>query len=799
MSGLAIATAASLALVALGSAQPAAANVPGAQVSIWMSDPSTNTWLAQQAPATFTAASGDTGSSIVVDPTRTYQTMSGFGASITDTTAYSLNSLSAGKRNQLMQELFSPTAGIGMSYLRQPLGVLNTDLTRAGFSSLDDDPADEATTDLPHFSIASDQAEVIPLVKQARALNPSIGVLASTWSAPAWMKTNNSILGTGNGSAGSLELSNYDRYATYLVKAVQAYQAEGIPIDALTVQNEPGTAPSRYPGMLMSPAQQRNFIRDNLGPVLSAASPNTKILNLDHNWNLPQYPQTVLADPVASSYTSGTAFHQYVGSVDSQSAVKRAFPAKDIYFTEGSNNSGTTFKFMMQTQMIDVVRNWAKTVILWNIAAGANNQPSTCGACQPMVRVDAATDSYSYNLDYRAMAHVSKFVKPGAVRIASNSLGASSVDDVAFVNPDGSKVLVAYNAGSTSNTFTVRFGSDAFTYTLASNTAATFTWTGNAGSRTINPYNTLEAETASTLTSGLDTQPIGAGGSEYVGFSSPDQAASYANVDFQSGASSVTLRAANGNSTATSATIRLDSPTAAPVASIAIPPTGGWATYSEVSTALSGVTGVHTVYVVFGGSFNLDSLRFTGGVAAGSQQFLDDFEDGNSTGWTTSGGTWSVCQPSGGSKEFCKTDAGTGLALAGTQSWRNYTVESAVIPSDVNGTGVSVLGRASDANHFYQLELKRGSNGAKTWSLYKNNGNVWTALASGSYAYTGGSYYYLRLVMTGSSLSAYVATAYNGPWTYLGSAVDSTLTSGGVGVRADSTASHFDLVRVTAG
>ena len=792
---------AALALVGTGvavlGAPTALANVPGGTVSVYESNPNTNTWLAAQPSINFSASTGSATPSIVVDPSRTYQTMSGFGGSLTDTSAANLNALSSATRARLMQDLFSPSTGIGMSYLRQPLGVNDTDLTRGAFSSLDDTASDESTTNLPHFSLASDEAEVIPLIKNAMTLNPSLKIMGSSWSPPAWMKTTNTLLGQdASGNKSTLDSGDSALFAAYLVKAVKGYAADGVPLDAMTIQNEPNGSPKTYPGMVMTAAQESDLIANYVGPAFASNSLSTKILDYDHDWSS-SYPGVVLSNAAAAQYVSGTAFHQYGGTVDAQSTVKRAFPTKDIYFTEGANNPATTFSFMMKTQMINTVRNWSKTVIFWNLVANSSNGPSACSGCQPFIVANPTTDSYTYNPDYYAMGQVSKFVQPGAVRIASNDLVSNAIDNVAFTNPDGSTALVTYNESSSAQSFQVKFGSDSFTYSLPAGAAATFKWAGTAGVRTVNPFGTIEAETASATT-GTDTQPTTDGsGTEYLGFSSSGSRADFANVDLQNGATSVSIRAANGATTATSAAIRLDSPTSTPIATVPIPATGGWQTYSSSTATFPAVTGLHTLYVTFGGSFNFDSMIFGGGTASGGTLLNDTFEDSNISAWTATGGTWSVCTAA--TKVLCKTSSDTGVLLTGSTGWRDYTVTSAVVPSATNNAGVSILGRASDASHFYQLELHRTAGGTEQWTLFKNIGGTYTNLGTGSYNITPGATYYLRLVMSGTSLTASIATSPSGPWSVLTSATDSSLTTGQAGVRAASTTGQWDNFVVTQG
>jgi glucosylceramidase len=431
--------------------------------SVWLTTPDRGNLLTQKASVTFgTAGSGPV---ITVNPNTTYQSMVGFGASFTDAAAY--NVFNSAQRNSIMTALFSPTGGIGLSWLRQPIGA--TDFSRS-FYTYDDGAADPG---LARFSVAHDQAYILPLVTQARSLNSKLSIMGTPWSAPAWMKTNNNLIG------GSLSDSNIGVYTDYLVKFVQAYQAAGAPIAYLSMQNEPQFSPGGYPGMLMSAAQQSTII-NALAPKLAAAGLSTKILGWDHNWDNTSYPQTV--NNSAGANVAGSAWHCYAGDPSAQSTVHNAQPAKDIFFTECSGTeSSNTFADSLLWQgrnlAIGTVRNWARTVTTWNMALDANHGPviGSCTNCMGVATVNGG--SVSYNAEYYVLGHLSKFVQPGAVRIDSTGYGQGGIENVAFRNPDGSIALVAVNSGGTQN-FQVSYGGSSFGYNLPAGSMATFTWPG---------------------------------------------------------------------------------------------------------------------------------------------------------------------------------------------------------------------------------------------------------------------------------------------------------------------------------
>jgi glucosylceramidase len=440
--------------------------------SVWLTTPDRTNQLTKKGDVAFgTAGSGST---ITVNPNTSYQSMVGFGASFTDSSANLIYNSSA--RTSVMNALFNPSSGIGLSFLRQPLGASDFSLN---FYTYDDGAADP---NLTRFSIAHDQAYIIPLLTQARSLNPQLSTMVVPWSAPAWMKTNNNLIG------GSLSTSQEATFANYLVKSVQAYQAAGVPVQYLSVQNEPQFSPPGYPGMLMSASQQAAII-NNLAPKLSSAGLGTKILAWDHNWDNTTFGQQVLA--ATGNNTAGTAWHCYGGAPGGQSTVRNAYPNKDIFFTECSGiESGNTFADSLLWQgrnlAIGATRNWARTVTMWNMALNPSHGPviGSCTNCMGVVTVNGG--SITYNAEYYVLGHLAKFVKPGAVRIDSTDYGQGGIENVAFRNPDGSIVLVAVNSGGAQN-FQVSYGGSSFGYNLPGGSMATFTWPGGPVTPTSQP------------------------------------------------------------------------------------------------------------------------------------------------------------------------------------------------------------------------------------------------------------------------------------------------------------------------
>ncbi|WP_051865616.1 discoidin domain-containing protein [Streptomyces griseus] len=469
-------------LPALPAATPASATPTSGTASVWLTDPSTGTYLSKQSPVTWkTSAASTSTKTITVDTTRKYQQMTGFGASFTDSSAWLVGTkLTTKQRNALMRDLFSRSDGIGLSFLRQPMGA--TDFTVNGNYSYDDMPTGGSDPTLANFSIDQDRSYTIPLLKQARKLNPQLTVMATPWSPPGWMKTGDTMNG------GQIKPAAYQQLADYFAKFLKAYKAAGVPVRYVTPQNEPLNNTSAYPSTSLTADQAKTFINDYLAPTLRKQHLSTGILGYDHNWDVTSYPESLYSDAASAKNVAGTAWHCYAGDVSAQSVVHNDYPNKPAFQSECSGGSwegtdaGATFAGTMDN-IINGPRNWAKSIIRWNIALDGSSGPTNngCQGCRPVVTVSQNADgTYSYKptADYWGLAQASKFVQPGARRVASNSFGKGDLEDVAFTNPDGSTALIAYNSGTAERTFTVSWGDRAFTYTLAAGAAVTFTWNG---------------------------------------------------------------------------------------------------------------------------------------------------------------------------------------------------------------------------------------------------------------------------------------------------------------------------------
>ena len=481
-----------IALGAVATPGPAQA-ATGAAVSVWETTADQSKLLAAQSGATFATGSGSASQTITVNPSTTYQSMTGFGASFTDSSAWLV--ASSPQRNAIMTKLFDPSQGIGLDFLRQPIGA--SDFARSVYSY--DDGASDPT--LSRFSIAHDNTYILPILQQALALNPATTVMATPWSPPGWMKSSGNMIG------GSLNTANDQVYANYLVKFLQAYKAAGVPVALITPQNEPEYSPGNYPGSTMSASDEATFIQNYLGPAIHNAGLSTQIIGYDHNWDDTNYPSTVLSS--ASQYTAGVAWHCYAGTPPAQSTVHNSFPTKDTYFTEcsgsQSSNPANTFSDSLDWQtenlIIGATRNWAKSVVTWKMALDPSGGPSmNCTTCTAAVTVNNSAGTASYNAEYYVLGQASKFVKPGAVRIDSNTFGSGNLEDVAFRNPDGSNALIVLNADTANaHSFNVVENGQYFTYTVPAKAVATFTWT--PGTTDTTPPSTPTGLAASGTTS----------------------------------------------------------------------------------------------------------------------------------------------------------------------------------------------------------------------------------------------------------------------------------------------------------
>lgn len=446
------------------------------EVQLWLTNADKSALFALQTPPIQVSNAGAStpgeGPVIEIDDHKKFQSIDGFGFALTGGSAQHLVHMDPAKRAALLQELFS-TAGnsIGVSYLRISIG--SSDLNDHVYS-YDDLPSGQTDPSLAKFSIAPDRAELLPVLKEILAINPKIEILGSPWSAPPWMKTNDDAKG------GKLKPEFYAAYANYFVKYLQAMQAEGIHLTAITLQNEP-LNDKNTPSMLMSADEEALFIKDYVGSAFKAAHIRTKIVLYDHNCNVPEYPLSILKDPRAAKYVDGSGFHLYEGQISAMSQVHDVFPRKNLYFTEYMAVEPTlptriSIAAPVEGTFIGALQNWSRNVLLWNLAANSKFEPHTdnggCGICQGAVTIDG--NEVTRNLAYYVVAHFSKLVRPGSVRIGSTAV--SSLPNVAFKAPGGKAVLVVANNGQAAQAFTVRYRGRAFRTELKAGAVGTYVW-----------------------------------------------------------------------------------------------------------------------------------------------------------------------------------------------------------------------------------------------------------------------------------------------------------------------------------
>lgn len=387
---------------------------------------------------------------IIVDTSKQYQAIDGFGYTLTGGSAALINQMPADKKVALLNELFgSGDHSIGISYLRLSMGSSDLDSATFSYNDLQPGQVDIAQS---KFSLRPDKANLIPLLKDILSINPGIKIIATPWSAPAWMKDNNNTKG------GSLKPEYYDSYATYFVKYIRGMRAEGINITAVTPQNEP-YHPGNNPSMYMTAVMQRDFIKNDLGPAFAKNNIATKIVVYDHNLDHPLYADTIYQDAAASKYVDGAAFHLYAGDVSAMGQLHDRFPDKNLYFTEQWTGARGTFAgdllWHTKNVIIGTVRNWSKAALEWNLANDPSFKPHTpggCTECKGALTIDGAT--VTRNVSYYIVAHASKFVPAGSRRIESTPV--DGLPTVAFLTPLGKKVLILLNENNEAKTVAIQ-------------------------------------------------------------------------------------------------------------------------------------------------------------------------------------------------------------------------------------------------------------------------------------------------------------------------------------------------------
>ena len=456
---------------ALAAPRPA----PGAgTVRSWVTTADARSLLAPVTGLAFGADRPTAANRVVLDEADRGQVFHGAGAALTESAALVLSRLPEAAREQALRRLFDPVAGIGLSMLRLPLGA--TDFS-VGSWTYDDVEEGASDPDLLRFSTARDAGQLQPLVRRALALQPSLSVVATAWTAPAWMKTGGRLHG------GSLDPRHTAAYARYLARAVAEQRAAGVPVRALTLANEPGHDTPHYPSMALTPEQSLAVAAELPAALAAEGVADLTVLGHDHNWDDTAYPSALLRDPVGSRVLGGVAFHCYAGDPGAQQVVADAFPAHEVWMTECSGGGWSpgfagNLAWNAHTLLVGSLRSSGSSLLLWNLALDPASGPTNggCADCRGVVTADPATGQVTYNVEYQVLGQLTKAVVPGAVRIGSTSFGAGRVESVAFRNPDGSTAVLLHNNGGSKQTATVVHGGRSLAVSLPPGAVQTLLW-----------------------------------------------------------------------------------------------------------------------------------------------------------------------------------------------------------------------------------------------------------------------------------------------------------------------------------
>lgn len=437
------------------------------QIQVWLTKGDESIKLQQQKPVSFLNYSNNI-QNIEIDDTQKFQSIDGFGFTLTGGSVEVINRLSSEKRKTLLQELFgNEENSISVSYLRLSIGASDLDSEVFSYNDL---PKGETDVSLSKFSLEKDK-DLIAMLKEILAINPKIKIIAAPWSPPVWMKSNGSTIG------GSLKTEYYDIYAKYFVKYILGMQKEGITIDAITPQNEP-LHPGNNPSLLMVSDQQRDFIKQSLGPIFKSNNIKTKIVVYDHNCNNPEYAINILNDSEANQYIDGSAFHLYEGDISALSTVHDAHPNKNLYFTEQWTGAKGTFKedlnWHTKNVVIGSMRNWSKIALEWNLANDSEFRPHTPGGCTECKGAITVLDkeNFAKNVGYYIIAHASKFIPANSQRIASTQ--TDNLATVAFKTPEGKTVLIVQNNNKSDESFNIKYNQKTALLTITGSSVATY-------------------------------------------------------------------------------------------------------------------------------------------------------------------------------------------------------------------------------------------------------------------------------------------------------------------------------------
>ena len=450
--------------------QGSAANTSSASgagpISVWITDDShmlTPGPRLNWAPASASAAA----SAIVLDPQKKFQDILGFGAAFTDSACYTFNRLDPSAREKLFHQLFHASE-MGLNVCRTCIGASDYATKVYSFDEGDPDP------ELRRFSIDHDKEYILPMLREARQANPDLFLFSSPWSPPGWMKANNSMLG------GNIQRRSFAPYANYFVKFLQGYEAERVPIDAVTIQNEVDTdQDGRMPACTWPEEYEADFVRQQLGPAFEKNGVKTKIWIIDHNYNLWGRAIAELETPGVARYTNAVAWHGYVGKPEWIDRVRDAFPNVEMYWTEGgpdyTDPNYSKDWAQWSATFSGILRHWCRSITAWNFALDETGHPNIGPfPCGGLVTIDSKTNAISYSGQYHAFAQYSRFIRRGARRFDSQGENAA-ISHVAFENPDGKRVLVITNSGAPKDC-QIELGQSQARVLLSGNSVATLVW-----------------------------------------------------------------------------------------------------------------------------------------------------------------------------------------------------------------------------------------------------------------------------------------------------------------------------------
>lgn len=462
----------------LAGAAPAAAAPrapsPAAPVRSWLTTADGRSQLAPVGGLAFGADRPTAANRVVVDESARGQVFHGAGAALTESSASVLSRMPAAARDAVLRRLFDPVEGIGLSMVRLPLGATDFSL---GSWSYDDLPDGATDPELLRFSTSRDDAWTRPLLRRAAALQPRLTVVATPWSAPAWMKTSGSLHG------GSLLPEHTATYARYLARSVAEHRAAGVPVRALTLANEPQHDTPAYPSMGLSTAQSLAVAAELPAALDEHGVQDLTVLGHDHNWDDTATPSALLADPVGGRVLGGVAFHCYAGEPGAQQVVADAFPTHEVWMTECSGGGwstdfGSNLRWNAHHLLIGSLRSGGSSLLLWNLVLDPSSGPTNggCADCRGVVTADPGTGSTTYEVEHAVLGQLTKAVVPGAVRLGSTSWGAGRVESVAFRNPDGTTAVVLHNNGASRSSATVVHAGRSLTVTLGAGAVQTLLW-----------------------------------------------------------------------------------------------------------------------------------------------------------------------------------------------------------------------------------------------------------------------------------------------------------------------------------